>query len=343
MNSPDTPATKSTSSVLGRRSLLGIAGGMALAGTASAASASKPTTAGRTPPRSTGFAKFQWLGTAGWRVDTATTTVLVDPYLSRFDTGLAAGRFDSATPLKLDSTAIDSALGAPGTEGASVDAIFVTHTHWDHFADVPHIAKARGRGDLETMVYATLSGYHLGQAMGLPSSQLAVVKGGEELNIGDVVVRVVRSLHSRTGRGGLLFPGLRTDVPKPPETIADMPEGDTLGFVVRRPDHSGGILLLGASDYDDQSLRGLDVDAVALPLPSNDVTAGYVARLLRALDRPRTVILVHWDNFESPLRNPPSTDDVSERRLRAITAEIERVSPRTRVLRPTYLTPMSLL
>jgi L-ascorbate metabolism protein UlaG (beta-lactamase superfamily) len=264
---------------------------------------------------------------------------LVDPYLSRFYTGLAAGKFNAATPLTLDSAAIDAALGAPGSgRPGPVDAILVTHTHWDHFADVPHIAKTRG-----ATVYTTLSGYHLGLAMGVPASQLAVVKGSEELHIGDAAVRVIGSLHSRSGGGGLLFPGVRTQTPEPPRTIADLPEGDTLSFLIRRPDGSGGVLLLGASDYDDQVMRGLGVDTVALPVPSNDVTADYVGRLLRVLDLPRTVVLVHWDNFESPLENPPAADDKSIARMRAITAEIKRVSPRTRVLQPRYLTPMNLL
>lgn len=293
---------------------------------------------GKVRPTHHGFARFAWLGTSGWRVVTPSTTLLVDPYLSRFDTGLAAGKLNSATPLTLDTTAIDAALGVPGAEESSVDAVLVTHTHWDHFADVPHIASTRG-----AMVYTTLSGYFLAQSMGLPASQLAVVKGSEELVIGDVVVRVIGSRHSRSESGGLVFPGVRTQLPSPPATIADLPEGDTLGFVIRRPGRSGGVLLLGASDYDDHALRGLDVDTVALPVPSNDVTADYVGRLLRALDFPRTVVLVHWDDFESPLHNPPTTDDKTRHRMRSITAEIRRASPRSRVLQPTYLTTMDLI
>ena len=154
---------------------------------------------------------------------------------------------------------------------------------------------------------------------------------------------MISSRHSRTNGGGLLFPGVRTHVPAPPATIADLPEGDTLGFVIRRSDGSGGVLLLGASDHDDHELRGLDVDTVALPVPSNDVTADYVGRLLRALDLPRTVVLVHWDNFESPLHNPPRTDAGNRRRIRTITSEIRRISPRTRVLQPTYGVPMGML
>ncbi|MEJ7634885.1 MBL fold metallo-hydrolase [Aeromicrobium sp.] len=338
MTSSDTKEKPQAGPGMGRRALLTTAGGVALAGITAGAAAADPSSAGKRSPAKPGSATFEWLGNAGWRVSTPTTTMLVDPYLSRFDTGLAAGAFRATTPITLDTTAIDEVLGAPGTGGASVDAILVTHTHWDHFADVPHIATTRG-----ATVYTSLSGYHLGQAMGIPASKLAVVKGSEELRVGDAVVRVVPSLHSRTGGGGLLFPGLRTQVPEPPKTIADMPEGDTLGFVIRRSGGGGGVLLLGASDYDDQALDGLDVDTVALPVPSNDVTVDYVGRLLRALELPRTVVLVHWDNFETVLRNPPRTDEATRRRMRAITAEIRRISPRTRVLEPTYLTPMRLL
>jgi len=331
-------STKRNRITLGRRALLAAAGGIALAGAGLDAIAGPtsgaPAAAARLLPAALGrFAGFEWLGNAGWRVTTPSSTILVDPYLSRFDTGFAAGRFAPNTPLSLSTAAIDAALGA-----GAVSAVLVTHTHWDHFADVPHIAATRG-----AMVYTTLTGYQLGQAMGLAAVQLAVVKGGEELHVGDAVVRVVRSLHSRTASGGLLFPGVRSAVAQTPANIADLPEGDTLGFVIRRSVGDAGVLLLGASDFEDHALAGLDVDTVALPLPSNDVTAGYVSRLMRVLEKPRTVVLVHWDDFESPLRNPPRASDATRSRIADVAGEIARVSPRTRVVVPTYLRSMALL
>lgn len=208
MNVSETTCGTQSSSGMGRRTALAAVGGMVMAGTAGRELAADAASAGGDRRTSTGFATFEWLGTSGWRIVTPTTTLLVDPYLSRFDTGLAAGRFNATTPLTLDTTAIDATLGAPGTDVGPVDAILVTHTHWDHFADVPHIAASR-----DATVFTTLTGYHLGRSMGLSAGQLAVVKGGEELRIGDAVVRVISSRHSRTDRGGLLFPGVRTEVP----------------------------------------------------------------------------------------------------------------------------------
>ncbi|TDE91599.1 MBL fold metallo-hydrolase [Occultella glacieicola] len=325
-------AVKSDSpTTIGRRSVLAAAAATPLVGLAPSAWAGS-----RAHPQP-GFARFEWLGTAGWRVRTPTTTLLVDPYLSRFDVGLAAGRFEKEAPLTLDEAAVDAVLGTAGSAAGAVDAVLVSHTHWDHFADVPHIAATR-----DSTVFTTLSGYHLAQSMGLPAGQVAVVKGGEQLRIGDVVVRVVRSLHSRSGGGGLLFPGTRVHVPEPPTTIADLPEGDTLGFVIRSPE-GRGVLILGASDYDDQALSGLEVETVMVPVPSSDVTAGYAERLMSALARPRTVVLVHWDNFETPLSNPPRADSVTRERMDSLIADLRRHSPRTRVLTPQYLTPLDLL
>ena len=273
---------------------------------------------------------MRWLGNAGWRVVAGDTELLVDPYLSRFSTGLAAGAFDPATPLRVDKAAVSAAVVDP-------DLVLVTHTHWDHVADVPHIATTYG-----SRVMGTLTTHRVCEAMGVPASALLAVKGGEELDLGEVVVRVVPSLHSRTGSGGLLFPGVRVDVPSRPRTIADLPEGDTLAFVVSRP---GGpsVYFSGASDFDDQVLDGIDPDVATIAVASNDLVHDYVPRLLEALGRPRTVVPVHWDDFESPPTSPPSTSAQNRERLESTVAQVRRVSPRTRIVVPDYETPLDVL
>ncbi|MFE6968616.1 MBL fold metallo-hydrolase [Isoptericola sp. NPDC057653] len=318
-----------------RRTLLAAAGTAAagaLAGTPPALATLRAPDAG-----ATGFASFRWLGVAGWQIRTPGAHLLVDPYLTRFDTGLARGRFTPTTGLTVDPTAVDAALG-PADGAGRVTATLVTHTHWDHFGDVPHIAGTRGG-----TVFTTLTGYHLAQSLGVAASQVAVLKGGEEIVLGDLVVRAIRSLHSRSGNGGVLFPGVRHTVPPAPATVADLPEGDTLAYLLRAP--SGrSVLLLGASDFDDVSLRGLRPDAVAVPVPANDVTSEYAARLMDVLGGPRLVVPVHWDHFEAPPTDPPTVqDEKTAGQLRATVSAIRRASPRTRVVVPDYRTPLELL
>lgn len=270
-------------------------------------------------------ATFRWLGTSGWRIDIGAKTVLIDPYLSRFRTGLFDGAFDPATPLRADASTVDKHTGRPQT-------ILVTHTHWDHFNDVPHIAKQSG-----ARVFGTLTAYHLGLAFGLPPAQLSPVKGGEVLNFGEYTVEVIAALHSRNGAYSMAFPGIRVAVPEQPATVADLPEGETLAYQVTI---SGGpsVFFMGASDFVERNLAGLSPDVAMIAVPATDVTHDYVPRLLAALDRPATVVPVHWDNFETPLKNPPTTTPNDQKRLDAFLAAVRKTAPRTKILLPEYLT-----
>ncbi|MDH6462783.1 L-ascorbate metabolism protein UlaG (beta-lactamase superfamily) [Micromonospora sp. A200] len=293
------------------------AGGLA---TGTPVQAAPTPTAGRARQ---GAVSFRWWGTSGWRIDIGDRTVLVDPYLSRYDTGLFRGAFNPATPLTVDTAVVDSLVDRATT-------VLVTHTHWDHYNDVPHIARKTG-----ARVFGTLTAYHLGLAYGLPASQLSPVKGGEVLDFGDHTVEVVSSLHSRNAGWSMAFPGVRVRQPTRPATIADLPEGDTLAYQVRV---NGGpaVFFMGASDFAERNLTGLAPDVAMVALQSTTATADYVPRLMAALDHPKVVVPVHWDNFETPLANPPVVGPADRRRLDDLVAAVRRASPRTRVLVPEY-------
>lgn len=314
---------------LGRRRFLGTAAGAALATIAipatSSAAAAAPA-ASRSARLAGSAATFRWLGTAGWRIDIGSKTVLVDPYLSRFHTGQFDGTFDPATALTVDAARIGDLPGTPAT-------ILVTHTHWDHFNDVPHIAAQSG-----ARVIGTLSAYHLGQALGLPASKISPVKGGEVLDFGDHTIEVISSLHSRNASYSLAFPGVRVAVPPKPATIADLPEGDTLSYQVSIKD-GPAVFFMGASDFVERNLSGLNPDIAMIAVPATDATKDYVPRLLNALDFPPVVVPVHWDNFEVELRNPPTVSANDKARLDLFVAAVRQAAPRTRVVVPEYRTP----
>ncbi|WNM40852.1 MBL fold metallo-hydrolase [Micromonospora halotolerans] len=276
-------------------------------------------------PRRSGAVSFRWWGTSGWRIDIGDRTVLVDPYLSRYDTGLFTGGFNENTPLTVDTAVVDRLV-------ERAENILVTHTHWDHFNDVPHIAGRTG-----ARVVGTLSAYHLGLAYGLPSGQLAPVRGGEVLDFGAYTVEVVSSLHSRNGSWSMAFPGVRVSRPPRPEKISDLPEGDTLAYQIR-VDGGPSVFFMGASDFAERNLAGLAPDVAMVASAATTSTADYVPRLMAALDYPRVVVPVHWDNFETPLTNPPTVAPNDRKRLDDLIAAVRRVSPRSRVLVPEYHT-----
>ncbi|MEU5942405.1 MBL fold metallo-hydrolase [Micromonospora sp. NPDC047548] len=241
----------------------------------------------------------------------------------RQDTGLFTGAFDPATPLTVDTALVDSLVDRATT-------VLVTHTHWDHYNDVPHIAERTG-----ARVFGTLTAYHLGLAYGLPAGQLSPVSGGEILEFGDHTIEVVSSLHSRNAGWSLAFPGVRVTPPTRPATIADLPEGNTLAYQIR-VDGGPSVFFMGASDFAERNLTGLAPDVAMVALQATTSTADYVPRLMAALDHPKVVVPVHWDNFETPLTNPPTVHPTDRRRLDDLVAAVRRASPRTRVLVPEY-------
>ncbi|WP_411079426.1 MBL fold metallo-hydrolase [Streptomyces sp. cmx-18-6] len=277
------------------------------------------------PSRKTGSVSFRWLGTSGWRIDAAGRTVLFDPYITRFGTGLFdGGGFKPGTRLRSDPDLVRKHVGRP-------EIVLVSHSHWDHIADVPHIAKSTG-----ARVVGTETTFHLLVAFGVDPAQISVVKGGEVLDFNGITVQVVSSLHSRNERRSYFAPGTLNAPPAtPPRTISDLPEGDTLAFQVTAGDGPAAFLM-GASDFSEQAVQGLSPDLAMIAVPSTTATFRYVPRLLHALDRPGVVVPVHWDNFERPLSEPPRRDpDVD---LDGFVAQVRQESPASRIVVPDYRT-----
>src|SRR6266478_7358888 len=148
---------------------------------------------------------LEYLGAAGWRISDGTTVILIDPYLSRIlgpppplappyapmpgDSRQVFGWNDVATP---DAAAIDAHI-------QRADFVLVTHTHYDHVLDVPHIALKT-----HATVIGTESTENVARAYNVPEEQLITVRGGEDYDFGAFSVRVIPSIHSALDHKRLL-------------------------------------------------------------------------------------------------------------------------------------------
>lgn len=271
-------------------------------------------------------ATFRWFGTAGWRIDVGSRTLLVDPYLSRYETGMFTGSFDPTTRLTVATGTVDQHVGKPET-------VLVTHSHWDHFNDVPYIAQQTG-----ARVIGTMTTYNLALASDVPSGQVGLVKGGEVLDFGSYTVEVIASLHSRNSAYSVALPGVRLTRPEKPQTVADLPEGDTLAYQVTVK-NGPSVFFMGGSDFVERNVTGLSPDVAMIAMQASDSTHAYAERIITALGRPSVVVPVHWDNFETELTNPPKPDPGVKPHLDAFVAAVRKISPRTKVVLPQYLTP----
>jgi L-ascorbate metabolism protein UlaG (beta-lactamase superfamily) len=288
-----------------------------------------------------GQTTLEYMGAAGWRITDGTTVILVDPYLSRIlgpppplappysrlpgDARPVYGWNEVAVP---DVAAIDAHV-------PRADFILVTHTHYDHVLDVPHIA-------LKThcTVIGTESTENVLRAYSVPEEQLITVRGGEDYEFGAFSVRVIPSLHSPLDHKHYFSSETAPAGMKAPLTLLQMhPEGGTLAFLIRFQGHR--ILVFGGMNYIEREIEGLEPDVVLVGASaSRKESYDYTGRLLRALHFPALVIPTHWDNFFAPYG---VSQKGSEDALQSFVQEVRVVSPNTKVIVPKYFEPIPLL
>jgi len=283
---------------------------------------------------------LRYLGTAGWEITDGTLVILVDPYLSRIygpqppgrppfarapgDTRPLYGWNDIAVP---DAAVTDSHI-------SKADFVLVTHTHFDHVLDVPHIAlKTRAT------VIGIESTENVMRAYSVPEEQLITVHGGEDYEFGTFSLKVIPSLHSPLDHKHYYSSSKTPEGLKAPLTLEQMhPEGGTLAYLIRFHGHQ--ILAFGGMNYIEREIEGLEPDVVLVGAAgSRKEIYDYSGRLMRALHFPGLVIPTHWDNFTAPFAASQQTQIDT---LQSFVQEIHAASPKTRVIVPQYFEPIPL-
>jgi L-ascorbate metabolism protein UlaG (beta-lactamase superfamily) len=287
--------TSGSSRPFGRRQLLGAT--TALAG-AAVAGAARPGRAGAAHRArwqglsGTSGVTLRWLGNNGWEIAAGPTTILIDPWLTRFPTGTYHGGTRPDTPLRVDRPLIDRHI-------TRADLILLSHGHFDHITDVPYIA-----AQTAATVLGTESHHTLLRAMGAPAGQLSTVSGGEYIQFDGFTIQVFRSLHSMVGtRRQVPFPGTRPGpAVRRPRTVKDLVEGGTLIYQITI-DERFSIITIGTPNFVEHELTGLRPDLALLP-GGGQTVHDYLPRLLRTLDHPPLILPTHWDDFDVPLEQP---------------------------------------
>lgn len=291
---------------------------------------------GHTP----GQVVLKYLGTAGWEINDGQTVILIDPFVSRIngpappsggsshvvagDTRRAYGWNDIAEP---DMAAIRAHI-------PRADYVLVTHTHYDHVFDVPHIALKTG-----ATVIGTESTENVMRAYSVPEEKLITVRGGEDYDFGSFSLKVIPSLHSPLDHKRYFSSKQAPAGMKAPLTLQQMhPEGGTLAYLIRF--HTHQILAFGGMNYIEREITGLEPDvALVGAAGSRKEIYDYSGRLMRALHYPPLVLPTHWDNFLVPYEasQQPALDA-----LQSFLQEIAAASPTTKVIVPKYFEAIPL-
>ena len=277
--------------------------------------------------------KMKYLGVAGWEISNDSLTVLVDPYISRlklngnprfYGEGDERKIFNSDDLYESDIVAINKVI-------TKADYILVHHSHTDHLADVPYIAKKTGAVVIGTETTSTIL-----RAYGIPQKQLITVKGGEDYQFDDFSVRVIPSIHSALGDKRYFDSRTYSDPDelKAPLTVGEFIEGGSLMFLLRIDGHK--VLTSGSMNFIEREVAGLNPDVLipGINLSRLEVYK-YTERLLELTGYPKTIIPAHWDNFRLPYGF--SQEDPIKKKVLPFIEEVKAVIPEANVIIPVHL------
>jgi len=274
--------------------------------------APSPSDGTRVDPR----VKISWLGTAAHVISTDTTTVLLDPYVSRHRIGHLLTK-----TIAPDESAIERWIPK------KVDAILCGHSHFDHLLDAPRIAQKTGAklvGSATTCAFARAHGVSEAQLVEIPPH-------GDRVTVGDIEVRFVPSKHGKIALGRVPFDGVVTRAPRLPARMWHYKMGGAFGIVM----NAAGVRIYhnGSADLVDAELDGERADILLVGLAGRQATRDYLKRLIGALS-PEIIAPTHHDAFFAPLESGFHT--IPGMDIDGFVSEARRIAPRARVAFSDY-------
>ncbi len=186
---------------------------------------------------------------------------------------------------------------------AGVDAVLLTHGHFDHAADIPAIARDRALPVFAPKAVCE----NLRKRHGVPSERLHAVENGESFSVGDLRILPLKARHvhfdtplvldtaaqiirgfSRTK--SLLWKGLKEH--------RRFPMGACMAWQVATEGKS--LLHFGSLALDEKQLYPTGTDILSLPFQGNSRVAELSFNAVRRL-RPRSAYLHHFDDAFPPI------------------------------------------
>lgn len=233
-----------------------------------------------------------WLGVATLLLDDGSSALLTDGYFSRPSLArVAAGRV-SPSPAR-----VDGCLARAGV--SRLEAVIPVHTHIDHALDSALVADRTG-----ARLVGGESAANVGRGYGLPEDRLTVATSGEPIRLCAFDITLVASHHCPPDR----FPGVIDEPLTPPVRASAYRCGEAWSTLVHHRPSARRLLIQGSAGFVKGALAGRRAEVVYLSvgqlgLRPRPYLTEYWAETVRAVGA-RRVILVHWDDFFSPLSKP---------------------------------------
>jgi L-ascorbate metabolism protein UlaG (beta-lactamase superfamily) len=240
-------------------------------------------------PAKPGELTASWFGVTAVLLSDGEHAIFIDPFFTR-PAGLL--KLLRNTEISPDEALIAAWLKRAGV--TKLDAVLVSHSHYDHAMDAGTVARLTG-----AKLVGSASTANIGRSAGLPESQIAILKSGDESAYGPFHVTFVESKHA--GATGGKPTGDIVAPLQPPLHYLDYKQGGTYSILIEHA--QGTVLHHGSAGFVPGVLKLRHADVVFLGIALLPDLDAYLAEVVDAVGAHR-VIPVHWDDFTRPLDQP---------------------------------------
>jgi L-ascorbate metabolism protein UlaG (beta-lactamase superfamily) len=256
-----------------------------------------------------------WFGVTAVLLSDGDSAIFIDPFFTRPE-GLLNMLLDRE--IAPDEAVIRRWLQSSGID--RLDAVLVSHSHFDHGMDAGVVAKLTG-----AVLVGSESTANIGRGDGLAEAQIKVMTLGEPLRFGNFTVTFVESRHA--GATGGAPTGEITQPLKLPARYFDYKLGGVYSLLVEHP--QGAVLHHGSAGFVPGALQGRKADIVLLGVAIIEEIESYLREIVDSVGATR-VVPTHWDDFTRSLDEPLTPMPVAVR-LDTFFDDMARLRPQTRV------------
>ncbi len=224
--------------------------------------------------------------------DDGKTAFLIDGFFSR-------PSMRQALHIEPNKTVIDQTLNTPIFKRAipRLAGVIPVHSHFDHAMDAPYIAQRTG-----ATLLGSSSSANLARGQGLTDAQIKTVSAGQIITLGQFQIQFILSKHSP---GNFALGEIDQPLAMPAKPT-ELKMGDCYSLLITHGKHK--VLVHASAGYIPDAFKNVRADWVFLGVGGLGKSARseieqYWQEVVQNL-QPRTVYLIHWDNFFLPLSSP---------------------------------------